>query len=282
MNRILAAAALTAVTVTGLTHAGPHTGLQQLAQTAPVTRSVATTAATEPRLAPVNGSAVLARGIAAHGGLSRWQSYGTLSFTLLDFPLSEAVSKPNRHTTDLVSRDNRVDGTGFTVAVHGEKTWVTPNAEALGLPPRFYTKGSNYFVLMPFVFADPGITAVDAAPIEFRGRTYNQVVVNYGDKVGDVKDDYVLLFDQQTGLLAAINHSVNEAGIERVTWTFDQWQDVGGLKIPAVMSFSPGWNPQSVEPGKSARVTEASVDRNRPAVEIYSNIPAGAVVIEGE
>lgn len=244
----------------------------------PSTRPAAVTPA--PAVAPVNGSIVLARGIAAHGGLERWKALGTMSYTLTGFPLTPQLAKPNRSTIDLVARFNRIDGEGFTAAWDGRQAWISPAADAAGLPPRFFVRGSMYFLVMPFVFADAGITATDSGTGTFGGVTYDLVRLGYDDGVGDVNDVYELFFDRQTHRLAVINHSVKGAGIERVTWTFDRWQEVDGLLVPRVMTFRAGWNPDAPGEGKTVDVTDVRLDRARPSADTYARRPAGAVVVD--
>lgn len=226
----------------------------------------------------INGSAWLARAIAAHGGLERWKAQGTMAFSLTGFPLTPALAKPNRSTIDLTARFNRIDGAGFSAAWDGREAWIAPSADAAGLPPRFFVRGSMYFLIMPFVFADDGITATDSGPAVFGGVTYDRVHVTYAEGVGDVNDVYDLFFDQKSHRLAVINHSVKGAGIERVTWTFDRWQEVDGLLVPRVMTFRAGWNPEAPGEGKSVDVTEVRFDRARPPASLYQVRPGDAVV----
>jgi hypothetical protein len=228
---------------------------------------------------PINGSVQLAKTIDAHGGLQRWRDSGTLSYTLADFPLSEQVSRPHRQTLDLVTRANRVEHDNFAIVYDGRETFATQNKDFIGLPPRLFAKGSSYFVMMPFVFADGGITARDAGAVQFGGKSYNLVIINYAAGVGDVTDDYQLLIDPQTNRLAVINHTVHEAGIPRVTWTFDAWQEVNGLLLPEKLSFSPGWTPDAPPAGKQAHVRDMKVLRERPAASTFAP-PAGSQRIE--
>lgn len=228
----------------------------------------------------VNGSVALARALEAHGGLARWRSFGTLQYTLVDFPLSEATSAPSRAVFDLRGRAIRIEAERFSVVHDGARTFAAPSAEFIGLPPRFFAKGSSYFVIMPFVFADAGITARDAAPLHYAGKAYDVVNIGYAAGVGDVRDDYQLLIDPETDRLFAVNHSVRETGIERVTWVFDEWQSVEGVLIPARMSLRLGFDPVNPGEGKQARIEQASLQRSSPAPQVFSQVPPGAVEVD--
>lgn len=216
--------------------------------------------------------------IEAHGGIEAWNRFGTLAYTMDGFPLSAPMAKANRSTVDLRSRFNRIDGDGFTVAWNGVSAWSTPGPDAVGLPPRFVTLGSFYFIGMPFVFADDGVV-LEAAPDQaFRGREYRVVKVGYRRGVGhSSKDDYTLFIDKDTDRLALIHHSVTETGVERVTWTFDEWQRVDGLLVPARMTLYPGWNPDAPGDGSSFTIERVEFDTKTPPEKLYA-APADAVI----
>ncbi len=114
----------------------------------------------------------LAATFKAHGGLNLFRTFGTMAYTKNGFPLSAPMSKTNRSTVDLKTRNNRIDGDGFTVAWDGKWAWSTPGPDAVGLPPRFVTLGSFYLIGMPFVFGDDGVVLTDAGTDYFRGKRY--------------------------------------------------------------------------------------------------------------
>ena len=166
----------------------------------------------------------------AHGGLDNLAVKGTMIYTMDGFPLSPQVAKPNTSTIDLKSRYNLIEGEGFTVGFNGEQAWSVPGPDAVGLPPRFFSLGSFYFIGMPFVFGDEGTVVTDAGTATFKGKTYRAVNIGYKKGTGYTsKDDYVLLIDPDTDRLALIHHSVTEIpDVDRVTWVFDEWQEVDG------------------------------------------------------
>lgn len=221
----------------------------------------------------------LTRTLEAHGGLEQWRRQRTLTYTLIDFPLTPQVAKPNTATVDLHNRYNRIEGVGFTVAFDGNQTWSVPGPDAVGLPPRLFALGSFYFVGMPFVFADPGTIIEGEGTGVFRGKTYRVVRVRYDTGVGySAEDDYVAFIDHDTDRLALIHHSVTESpDIERVTWVFDEWQRVRGLYVPAQMTFYSGWNPDDPGQGASCTVQNVSFSTRPPDPSIYSP-PLGAFI----
>ncbi|MEM9419511.1 MAG: hypothetical protein AAGA25_10750 [Planctomycetota bacterium] len=224
------------------------------------------------RLEPIQAT------IDAHGGLETWQQQGTLTYTLTGFPLSEPMSQPNTSTIDLRSRANRIDGQGFTVGWNGEQAWSTGGPNSSGLPSRFVTLGSFYFLGMPFVFADPGTVITERGEVDFAGQTYRSVGVGYEQGIGSTaEDDYVLLVDPDTDRLYAIHHSVTETGVERVTWVFNEWQEQDGLLAPAQLTFYVGWNPSDPGEGAVTQVSELDFRTQRPDAAIY-RVPADATI----
>ncbi|MEO0965330.1 MAG: hypothetical protein AAFY08_09440 [Planctomycetota bacterium] len=220
--------------------------------------------------ADAEGIELLRPTLDAHGGLDRWRDQGTFTYTLTGFPLSEPMSQPNTTTFDLQDRIVRIDGQGFTVAFDGTYAWSTGQANSAGLPSRFVTLGSSYFVAMPFVFADPGAILTDGGTVNYRGVPHRAINVGYDNGVGASSEDaYQLLIDPETDRLAAINHSVTEIGIERVTWAFPQWQPVDGLLVPARLEFTKGWDPDNTDPGAFTEVTDVDFDTAQPDASIY-------------
>ncbi|MCH7547572.1 MAG: hypothetical protein IID30_14315 [Planctomycetes bacterium] len=224
----------------------------------------------------------LAATFEAHGGLDRFQSFGTMAYTMKGFPLSAPMAKTNRSTVDLKTRRNRIDGEGFTVAWDGERAWSTPGPDAVGLPPRFVTLGSFYFIGMPFVFGDDGVVLEEDGYGTFRGTTYRVVNVSYKPGVGYTsEDEFTVFINPETDRIALIHHSVTEnPDIDRVTWTFDEFQEVEGLLLPAKMTFYAGWNPDNpVAPGTGASFTieDVKLDTRRPKASLYK-APADAVI----
>lgn len=225
------------------------------------------------------GQTALSATFKAHGGLEQWSRHQTFTYTLDGFPLSPQVAKPNSSTVDLRNRYNRIESDGYTVGFDGNQAWSTPGPDAVGLPPRFYSLGSFYFIGMPFVFGDPGVIIEDKGTGEFRGKTYRVVKVRYDAGIGhSAEDDYIVFLDPNTNRLALIHHSVTELpDVDRVTWVFDKWQQVNGLHVPAQMTFYAGWNPDNPGEGASFTIENANLSEQAPDPAIYSPLK-GAVI----
>jgi len=220
----------------------------------------------------------LAETFEAHGGLDKWSGMNTMTYTMDGFPLTPQVAEHSVSTVDLRTRNNRIESEGYTVGFNGKQAWAVPGKDAVGLPPRFYSLGSFYFIGMPFVFGDDGTVVTDEGTGEFKGKTYRVVNVGFKKGTGSTsKDDFTLFIDPETDLLALIHHSVSEIGVDRVTWVFDEWQEVDGLLIPARLTYYPGRNPDDPGEGAVTLVKNVKLSKKTPAPSIY-NPPANAQI----
>lgn len=216
--------------------------------------------------------------LAAHGGLDRYRAFGGMQYTMIGFPLSEKTRMPNTSTVDLVTRWNRIEGQGYTVGFDGQSSWSMPVATASGVPTRLYVLGSFYYMGMPWVFADSGVTLKDGGIRNYRSRTYRILRASYATGTGySDADDYELFIDSTTKRLALIDHSVTEIKIERVTWEFADWHEVDGLCVPGKLVYREGFTPDPPSQGTVTEVRDVSFTNGRPSPSIFAP-PPGAVV----
>lgn len=224
----------------------------------------------------------LASTFAAHGGLEAWRAQGTFRYTMKGFPLSGPMSQPNVSTVDLQTRRNRIDGQGFSVGWDGEQAWGSPALDSAGLPPRFVSLGSFYFIGMPFVFGDPGAAVERLDDERWEGRRHEAYRITYPTGVGKTPDDdYVVFVDPGSRRLVLIHHNVTEKGaeVERVTWIFESWQRVAGLLVPERMTFHPGWNPgaRPAEGGASFTIEDVAFAVPSPDPSLYAAPRSAAI-----
>jgi len=231
----------------------------------------------------LKGRQQLEKTLQAHGGLSNWQRYGSLAYTMKGFPLTGQTAKPNRSTVDLKTRTNRIEGPDFVVGFDGTRSWSTPGPKSTGLPTRFFSLGSFYFVGIPFVLADPGVKVAWDGQKPFQGKNYNVLNVTFTSGVGHSdKDNYQVYIDPSTNRVALINHNVTEIYDEktRVTWVYDAYIPVGnsGLVLPSKLAFYQGWseNPDPKQ-GASYTVDDYEAGTARPEVSLYQ-APQGASI----
>lgn len=244
--------------------------------------------------AEADGRRTLAETIEAHGGLARFRSYGTMTYHTDRLPYSAAAPLDFDHTADLVARRHRMEGRSpkgeFVAGANDTQGWTT-NLEALGQDPRWVNHGNNYFVLMPFVFADPGARVRSVGQRVFGGRAYDAVAVGYDRGVGDTSDDdYILYIDRDTRQLRLIDFAVTykpmrgDTPIDRVprlSLEFVEWQEVDGLLIPKTLHFAPWERTASggrrTGDGVVYTVSDADFDEARPDPARFDP-PEGAAI----
>lgn len=177
----------------------------------------------------------LMKGLDAHGGLEMWQRKKTMEFSI---PKGE---EQELHQIDLPSRKVRISHPDYTIGFDGEEVWITPDREAFGQSsPRFYHNLIFYFFACPFVLADPGINYEVLPQRQLNGKTLDAVKVSYNDGVGDAPDDYYIAhFDAETHEMYLLLYTVtyfNQSANENFNaLIYDDWTEVGGLKVPQSM-----------------------------------------------
>ena len=126
---------------------------------------------------------------------------------------------------------------------------------------------------MPFVFGDAGIKLEELPRSRFLGKEYRVVRATYDKGVGYTPDDdYVLFINPQSSRLKLIHHSVTELGnpAKRVTWVFDEWQEINGLVVPKKMTFHDHWNPRKdLGKGKSFTIENVKLSTDAPDPKLY-------------
>lgn len=175
-------------------------------------------------------------GLDAHGGLSLWNGFGTLTFN--EISGEDTIS----HLLDLKNRNERMEKKGeYKIGFTQDTVNIYPSVNSFpNKNPRFFHNLRFYFFAIPFVTADDGANQEEMPAGELNGVGYNRVKITFGDDVGIApKDQYVLWYDQKTHLLKMINYSVtyfDESKSEQYNAiVFDQWKDFEGLKMPTEM-----------------------------------------------
>ena len=222
----------------------------------------------------------LTEALIAHGGLNTWRSYARMDYATTDFPLGANAPFDFTQTTDLNNRRHLSRGNGFVSGKNEDGAWALPNTEALGLPPAFFESGNFYFIVMPFVFADPGVITRDIEPADLRGKTYDRVAVSYPDHIGDTpEDDYILYIDQESRRLKMIDFvptstevngdtPLNE--IPRKALIFDTWESYDGLLIPSKATFY-GWADGQLQgDGNSYRIHDVKFSMTPPKPDLFN------------
>lgn len=224
----------------------------------------------------------------AHGGLETFKEFKVVEYDLKDLPFSPVGILNDHQLIDLNSRHILITSDTYKIGFNGTEAWMTPNMDALGIPPRFYSSTPFYFFGLPFLFADPGTNLESLGTKELKGKEYNVIKVTYDKGIGDTPDDdYVAYIDTETNQLKLVHYivtypplmqgkSIDE--LERHAAVYDEWQEVDGLIVPKKLSFYV-WSDDTLGDTTlgSIRYENVSFKKETPDPAIFKK-PEGAVV----
>ena len=222
----------------------------------------------------------------AHGGLPAWRSFAGVEF---DHTWTSAKGVKKEHQLfDLQSRDGLITSDKYTLGAKSGEVWIKPALDALGgMPPRFYMWTPFYFFGMPFVFADPGAIQEPLGKKTLGGQEYDAVKVTFKKGTGDTPDDfYIAYLEPHSQQLKVVNYVVTFPALrkgkpieelELNAILFDEWQEVGKLRVPKRASFY-DWKDGNIV-GQPAAVMEFSNVRffEKPPDPATFNKPADAI-----
>lgn len=211
--------------------------------------------------------AQLDRCLDAHGGLTKWRSFGGVEYDL-DWKTA-ATERKDHQLFNLQTRSGLITGQGYTVGKEGNTVWVKPGLNALGgTPARFYMGTPFYFFGMPFVFADPGAKQDSLGKKKFQGHEYDAIKISFAKGTGDTPEDYYVAYiDPATAHLKMVFYIVTYPALRKNrpvsqlrphAIVFDEWQTVDGLLVPKVARFYE-WNGNDITGKPLGRLEFANV-----------------------
>ena len=184
---------------------------------------------------------IVARMIAAHGGMETWAAAPTVSFTE-EFRSGEADSGfPGRVIVEQGPRRARLDYGGMQAYWDGAKAWSVN--WAIPTPPRFLALLNYYFVNLVWLTRDDGVNLGEpgTAKLWDDPTEYITVKMTFDPGVGDTPDDYYVLYiHPETHRLHANEYIVTYESLlpEGATATdphilvYDEYAEVDGLVVP--------------------------------------------------
>ena len=227
--------------------------------------------------------------IEAHGGLANWYRNGPLFFHYNYQPVSGRTPRNTYQTIDTWSaraRHEMASNRDREYGWDGERAWYAPPDWEPPYDVKFWALTPYYFVGMPFVLADPGLTLSYQGQDDIEGTLYDVVRVTFGH-VGISPDDfYVLYIEPKSHRLGALRYIVSypkyfpEGGHSpEKLMTYDGAQRIGGILFAQRYRFYM-WDPEKKTDTK--KVTDATLDsvEFRPKTpETYFAIPTNAKMI---
>ena len=193
------------------------------------------------------GREVVARMIEAHGGLEKWRSAPTVSFEAALLPPGADAPLVHRVTVEQGARRAYLDFPGMNAKISwdGEKAW-SENWKG-PFPPRFFALLSYYFMNLPWLAADPGVSLSKpgTARLWDDPTEYITVKMTFEPGVGDTPEDYYLLhIDPTSYRLRAAELTVTYAAVlpsdvdvMTEVIVYEEFATVDGLTVPAKASI---------------------------------------------
>lgn len=216
---------------------------------------------------------VFKKGLSAHGGLEKWNSYGTLHFNEV------SNSDTTSYTIDLKSRNEIIEKSGhYKVGFTSDSIYFYPNRDSFPSEnPRFMHNLRFYFFAISFVTADPGTFQEALEPAELNGHMYDRVKITFDNGVGIApKDQYILWYNQTDHKLFMINYSVtyfNEQNAEKYSAIiYNAWIKVDGLQLPTEMIGYKWENNSLGEERYRRKFTDISLSKERPDPRIFIDL----------
>jgi hypothetical protein len=189
-------------------------------------------------------TAIVARMVAAHGGMEKWRDAPSVSFTE---EWTTPRSSAPRVSHVIVEQGRRralkvYPETGEKIGWDGKKAWSLH--WTYPAPPRFVVGLTYYFANLPWLVEDPGVVLGEPRTAELQDDPthYISIRVTYEPGVGDTPDDYYILFiDPKTYELHGCEYVVTYPGLvpEGMAHTpphvlvYGPLVTVEGLKVPS-------------------------------------------------
>lgn len=188
--------------------------------------------------------------IEAHGGLSQWNSFKSLAFT---------VTKEEQSThfkTELKTHKTFVENPSFKMGFDGNGNWF--QSENNSFNKTVFEKQSRVLTAtkMPFAVDQKGVFYTQRLDQTFQRNTYGVVHVGFGRESGKSSDvEYIIYYDKDTFKIAWLAQSVVENDrYKRKYWEFIKYhsfQTKNDLLFPE-------------------KVTVYSANENQPSSPLYS------------
>lgn len=171
----------------------------------------------------------------AHGGMDKWNKLGAMSYEIVKEEGNE------KQYINLGDRRERIESSNFTMGYDGKDFWMEADT-SVKTNPKFYKNLMFYFYAMPFVIGDPGIKYEKVEPLVFEGKSYPGFRVSYNSGIGvSPEDEYIIHFNEETKQMEWLAYTVTfftQEKSSKLSWIrYDDWQDIGGVKLPSSMAW---------------------------------------------
>lgn len=218
------------------------------------------------RMASSPAGQIVWRGVEAHGGLQAFFEHSPWQFRFNYVPLGDRPPTDTVQVVDAWSAravHHLTSDPQVSFGWDGTTAWVAPGDATPVRSPRFWALTPWYFVAIPWVLADPGVTLDLQPDAVLADEPCHVVRVTFAEGVGDAPDDYyIVYFSQETGLVRGLRYTVSYPAFfpnggrspEKLMLVQEVTATAGLLFAGALPTYE--W---SDEAGQGERVTDISV-----------------------
>ncbi len=167
----------------------------------------------------------------AHGGLSLWESFGSLGFTI------QKNEQTSSFKTNFEKSKFRVESINFKLGFDGRGSWSQD--ETTSFNESLYAEYSRilYGAAMPFMIVQDGAFYTQRLDQTISRVTYGVIHIGFGRGSGKSSDvEYVIYYDKETYQIVWLAQRVVEYGrYKRKYWEFIKYtsfQNISGLLLP--------------------------------------------------
>ena len=181
------------------------------------------------------GQLLLEKCLSAHGGIDKWNSFEGLEYNLVD------NGKQVYQLTQLKDRRAYLKSKKYEVGFNGEVAWSVPDASQVsGKSAAFYYNLDFYFIGIPFLLKDPGVSVIYNGKYMISEKEYESIRITFGAGIGlSPKDVYYLYFDPKTFELNILTYSISYFDSENAriksAKVYSDYRKVQGLIMPHKM-----------------------------------------------
>jgi hypothetical protein len=191
----------------------------------------------------------------AHGGLSLFQTFGSLELAFLREGQSKSF-KTNPKTDKTL-----IEGSDFTLGYDGKGSWTNDNTTAFNESLYSASFKELYSATMPFLVVEDGDFYTVRLDEQLFRVNYGVIHIGFGRKSGKSPDDeYVIYYDKETHQIAWLAYRVVEMGrYKRKYWQFvnyTDFQNLNGLLVPKKWTLYDATGNRPVNKLYSVEITE--------------------------
>jgi hypothetical protein len=167
----------------------------------------------------------------AHGGLSLFQTFGSLELTLTQEGQSKSLK------TNLKTEKTLIEGSDFTLGYDGKGNWTNDNSNSFNDSLYAASFKELYSATMPFLVVEDGDFYTVRLDEQLLRVNYGVIHIGFGRRSGKSPDDeYVIYYDKETHQIGWLAYRVVEKGrYTRRYWQFvnyTEFQTINGLLLP--------------------------------------------------